>query len=610
MADIVNTGATANDGSGDDLRTSFQLINQRFQQLLGTLSQITWAPGLAISATPLRQWTVVAGQAYVAASNHIAGATFAADLAAGRWLAADVAQAMANLSAFQAKLASNGLGDGAELVGADDGASGARFSNVQLAINDLLGGVTGIAVNVAAFPYLAKCDGVTDDTAAVNAAVLYLAQQGGGRLMWPTGKTCKLLGKVWVVSNVQYDLNGSKLIGGGVATGVMFETAYLNAGALVTNVGTAYQSHGIKNAKIHGGQVTDVGKLFNFQNFNQGCRVQEIELFNARQLGVFDACFCAHFDKLMHSGGTINTLPSFHFKRANNAIVLNGVVTTCEWDYFFEGGGAGVTMVGCTQEGGTKGIKINGELLGFVVVGNYVEAIPGTWLDLTEATYISYDVSGSYFNYVDVIVDDGAPTHDCLINGKWHASNEIINVNGQIEGVGPVYRALMRIGGRLNYAEYSTRNDNDASVDLPPNWIIGKATNVSKISSWLGSGVTDFRKRAAVHGGIIPLRFSGDTGDTYPESVPFCVVTIGATTHIDTKIKWRPNSLFAKFSFRAQDGNGFHELYGDIYGSLFKRHDADPMVMAISDNGGFLRISLTQTAAPFSAVTGTVQICS
>jgi hypothetical protein len=92
MADTVNTGTTANDGTGDELRTAFQLINQRLQQLLGTLSQITWAPGLAIEATPARQWTVVAGQAYVAASNHIAGATFAADLAAGRWLAVDVSQ--------------------------------------------------------------------------------------------------------------------------------------------------------------------------------------------------------------------------------------------------------------------------------------------------------------------------------------------------------------------------------------------------------------------------------------------------------------------------------------------------------------------------------------
>lgn len=92
MSDVVNVGAVANDDSGDALRDGFVRINARFQELLGTLTQITWAPGLSVTATPARQWTVVGGLAYVAASNHVAGASFAADLAAGRWLAADAVQ--------------------------------------------------------------------------------------------------------------------------------------------------------------------------------------------------------------------------------------------------------------------------------------------------------------------------------------------------------------------------------------------------------------------------------------------------------------------------------------------------------------------------------------
>ena len=120
MADIVNRGSAANDGTGDDLRSAFGLINARFQELLGTLSQITWTTGLAITATPLRQWTVVSGQAYVATSNHTAGATFAADLAAGKWLAVDVAQLITDLAEA----------DGAALVGADDGAGGSLWTTV------------------------------------------------------------------------------------------------------------------------------------------------------------------------------------------------------------------------------------------------------------------------------------------------------------------------------------------------------------------------------------------------------------------------------------------------------------------------------------------------
>jgi hypothetical protein len=126
MADIVNTGQVANDSTGDDLRSAFTQINQRFQELLGTLSQITWTPGLAIEATPARQWTVVAGQAYVAASNHIAGGAFESDLADGRWLAVDVAQLINSLAS----------GVGASMVGYPPAGAGAVFAgNAQDAID-------------------------------------------------------------------------------------------------------------------------------------------------------------------------------------------------------------------------------------------------------------------------------------------------------------------------------------------------------------------------------------------------------------------------------------------------------------------------------------------
>lgn len=86
---IVNTGQTANDGTGDTLREAFRLIEQRLNDIIGITEQITWSTGLAVQATPVRQWTVQSGQAYAAASNHTAGASFAADLAAGRWVSVD-----------------------------------------------------------------------------------------------------------------------------------------------------------------------------------------------------------------------------------------------------------------------------------------------------------------------------------------------------------------------------------------------------------------------------------------------------------------------------------------------------------------------------------------
>ena len=112
MADIVNTGATANDGSGDPLRTGFQLINQRLQELQGTLSyRGAWAAGTDYIADPARDFVTVGGLHYVTTSNHTSGASFAADLALGWWVQVDLLQ-------FIARLSSNA---GAQQVGTLDG---------------------------------------------------------------------------------------------------------------------------------------------------------------------------------------------------------------------------------------------------------------------------------------------------------------------------------------------------------------------------------------------------------------------------------------------------------------------------------------------------------
>ena len=188
MADIVNTGATANDGSGDPLRTAFQLINERLQQLLGTLSQITWAPGLSITATPLRQWTVVAGQAYVAASNHTAGATFAADLAAGRWLAVDVAQLIADLN-------SAAPGFGGAMVRLEDGrtiqdAMEFDWSAAPGATNELGYGIrtASTAYNVLRNVPLTEWAAILNGTSTYNATTaIQSALTAGGEIYIPGG---------------------------------------------------------------------------------------------------------------------------------------------------------------------------------------------------------------------------------------------------------------------------------------------------------------------------------------------------------------------------------------------------------------------------------------
>lgn len=61
-----------------------------------------------------------------------------------------------------------------------------------------LGARLGETVSVTDYPFLAKCDGTTDDSAAVQAAVTYLGTRGGGTLTFPAGKTCRIVTPILV----------------------------------------------------------------------------------------------------------------------------------------------------------------------------------------------------------------------------------------------------------------------------------------------------------------------------------------------------------------------------------------------------------------------------
>jgi hypothetical protein len=450
----------------------------------------------------------------------------------------------------------------------------------------------------------APCDGVNDDTAAINAAVLAVAKSGQGRIVYPAGGSVKILGTVFVVKNCTHDLNGCVITGGGHDANYVFTSGYLSGGALATNVGTAPESHVIEAAQVCNGVIRDCRGGFNFQNLNMLSSVSGVKVYNAPRFGIFDRCFYIELSELYHSGGTSISAPSFGFPSAANAITMRKVITTAEWCYHFVDASA-ISMIGCTQEGGSVGLKIDGVMLGLTVTGNYAEAV-STWMDLSGATHVNFNIAGNYFNYVDKVYTSGTATPSVF--GNWDASNSIVNINGVIGST--TYRGLMEVGNRLNFVKYTLLNNDGHSLTIPANWLVSSNTDISFTSVFTATSVTDYRRKAVVGGGLVPLRFSGDVGRFYAGYVPFCTVTVGATTTIDTKIVWRPLALFAKFDLKAQDGNGFHNLFGDIYGENLKRQDSDAMVMSISDNGGFLRISLTQTAPPLVGVTGSVQICS
>jgi len=208
MADIVNIGATQNDGTGDTLRAAFANVNRRLQEIYGTVTgRGAWATSTAYSATN-RDWVTQSGSVYVCIVSHTAG-TFATDLADGKWVASDLVQLIADLAAAS----------GPSLVG---------FSGTQnYAMQTLGAALKDVCVNVKNFPWLAKGDGVTDDRAAINAAMLAASNIAGAN----NGMRVKVLippgvyncgGELTAQANTVIENQGHLKFTGGDAVGQFF----------------------------------------------------------------------------------------------------------------------------------------------------------------------------------------------------------------------------------------------------------------------------------------------------------------------------------------------------------------------------------------------------
>lgn len=98
MSEYINTGAAANDGTGDTLRQAFTAVNRKITEL-ALFGRGAWAPSTAYTVSPRREWVIESDTAYAATENHTSGSTFSADLAAGKWLPMDSAQLIADLAA-------------------------------------------------------------------------------------------------------------------------------------------------------------------------------------------------------------------------------------------------------------------------------------------------------------------------------------------------------------------------------------------------------------------------------------------------------------------------------------------------------------------------------
>jgi hypothetical protein len=463
----------------------------------------------------------------------------------------------------------------------------------------------------------AKGDGRTDDTAAINAAILEVHTNGGGEIIFGASPTPYYVhGPVIIPSNVVLNLNGQTLQGKSFNEGTMFTTGVVREGRLTPNKGATSESDYVFYSTIRNGMIQKCAIAFELQNFNVSCSIDNITTFEVLQFGIFHRCFYMSLNNCSARGPSDIRRAALHFTGDNNLISLHRVSATMDSGFLFEGGTTSLTMTSCSAEGGRGGaLTFRGDCMGVVVDSGYWEAISGTVFDFTAAGNCSVSFRSNYINYCDTVFDDGGPKSNATLFGSFDDTNYVANVGGTADGVH--YRGRFLATCPRNFLRFCLPFANAAPGALPGNWTAGAAARITQETGTVGYTLDDVRSRSRLcHRGPIPLMREGDVGDPLPGSVDRCQVEIakgdevGAT--VDTAIIWRAAALRATFVLVASDDSGLHKVFGDIYGDQLVQHDRTGCQVVLENAGGRVRLRIENLVnhTGRATVTGTVQLCT
>jgi hypothetical protein len=460
-------------------------------------------------------------------------------------------------------------------------------------------------------------DGKTDNTDAINAAILEVHSSGGGEIVFGASTSPYYVkGPVFIPSNIVINLNGQTLSGDGLQGGTMFTTGVVRAGRLVRNKGASDESGYVFYSSIRNGMIRNCRIAFDFQNFNVSCSIEDVSTFLVVQFGVFHRCFYMSLQNCSARGPSDMSKPAFAFTGDNNLISLLRVSATTESGFLFEGGTTSISMISCSCEGaGGSAVTFRDDCLGVVIDSGYWEAVPGTVFDFTRAKVCSVSFKGNFFNYCNTIINDGGESSSSTLMGVFDDTNYIANIGGVHEGI--TYRGLMVLTCPRNFMQFDLPFSNDAAGKLPANWIVGPSTRIEQETAFTGRSLADVRSRSRLRfGSPIPIVREGDVGDPYPGSVDRSQIAISkgnaASATLDTGIIWRPNSLRATFLLAVSDDSGAYKLFGDIYGDQLVQHDGrDGRVLIESRDGRVrVRVSGIQNRSGSASITGSLQLCT
>jgi len=440
-------------------------------------------------------------------------------------------------------------------------------------------------------------DGTTDDSGAVQKAITACALEGGGVVKFPRGKSVKMGATVYLPSNVRVNLRGCTLIGQGTGVGsAMFESGYLSGSAVVSNVGLANR---LINASVYNGTIQNANRAFNLDNFNEGSSLHDIGFSNCSFATYTDTCFYSSYRRLTSRGaaGGITT-GAFYFVNFVNAVEIERCTAVDRVVGFQFGGGVYSAKISrCTAETCNTGFKFLGIVNALDCTGNYFEHITATAWDFSES-------SGTQFFGINIDTNWYNDVENCIIaanfRGRWGRANFRNTGDCNVDFSASTNSAVVEI-------DRSYTATNISSPGLPAGFTLGQRCIASGDDTIFNSGTGAPEVRSPNYGGkTVPLLRWGNPGDPEAGVIPFCtwaanVVGSPASIIVDTNIT---TTSFGTTGFHVKviDDVSTYFVYGRIYGTTVIQDDAMTKTVTAANNGGKLRISISQ----FNNTSGTV----
>ena len=481
-------------------------------------------------------------------------------------------------------------------------------SKIADTIERLLSDKLSDTVNIKDFG--AKCDGVTDDTDAVQAAFAHKKGVGLTRVMFPAGADVVIKGTVYIPTGVSCDFNGSILRG--ADTNTMFETAVWENGRLVTNWGKPAGSALITDSHLINGFFRNCNQVFKLFNFITNCKLADHRAIKVNQFLHARECFYGSFERIMTWDPlSKNTLPCYVWE---GDIQAQGVRKV-----FASGYGIGHHIQGfndvecfdtCSAESCTTGVYLTG---GRGEQGGIQNLEFHNWYFEGNNTAVKADPNFVYqrINFKNCfwslnIVNIDSST---ILSGSFDESNVFLTTsekpgNFNMTGVRNGERGF-RIGLP---AEYS--NENFWASTINPNQMYtGSNVIVERKLTYAhptdGSPIARTSERKGIHERDC---IGSSVGFIPTNKVPFCEVTLGDTNAVVlTRIPVRPHEMLS-FSLTVVDGGGSWDCTGFVINGKVHQGANQKAVSISTGRNGCYQLTVSGGLSNVTSCTGSVRL--